>query len=681
MRYLQLIAALALSAVLAACGGGGGDPGATSGGSGSGTTTPTATVTVPTLSLTVVDGTGTVIVDHVLSQTQSQFLKVVLKDGAGAPVAYTRVTVVLDSANAVLVPSGGAQLTDAAGVVLMRIAPANVTSSGPVLATAAATVAGIGLSQSYDLQITAGTVGLSGLTVSPLTVQKGQSVNVGVDVKVNGVAATSNSVAVAFSSACGIASPASAIVDASGRAAAVIQTTSQGDCTVSASAAGGASVAAAYTVTAPPITGLQFVSASPTLIYQKGSTGANTAIIKYRVIDSVGAAVQGVKVNASLTNTDGGINFCGSPSSGNSAADGMVSFSVCAGTLPATVQVRAELDENAAIFTYSNLLTVQTGLPTQRFFDISATQLNFYAGGYFTSRFNGNSVEISVFAADRQGNPVPNGTKIVFVSEGGQINSSGVSSCTITNGRCSVSLVGQDYRPMGSSAPGGDVRPGRVTVLAYADGEEYFIDANNNNRYDAGELFEDLGTVFIDKDESSAFAAAYTNLVTGTDEGEVLYPMPAGATGGSACPGNSNVGLSVAGTCNGQWDGYTKVRREIVIVFSGGEIGQPAFYDASIPAQFRTQVLSATRGGVAVRLADYNGNPLPADASVAVEVIPTKDSVCEATLFGSQIGSSTEPTGHGAGLKNCVAGDEIVFKATVSSGGSDKVSSFSVVVP
>lgn len=128
----------------------------------------------------------------------------------------------------------------------------------------------------------------------------------------------------------------------------------------------------------------------------------------------------GVKVNASLTNTDGGINFCGSPATTISGADGVASFSVCAGTLPTTVQVTATLEApNAAIATSSNLLTVQTGLPTQRFFDISATKLNFYAGGYFTSKVNNNSVDITVNAADRQGNPVPNGTKIVFVNEGG----------------------------------------------------------------------------------------------------------------------------------------------------------------------------------------------------------------------------------------------------------------------
>jgi hypothetical protein len=684
MKFLKYVFSLVVVSAMTACGGGGGSGGTPSGSSsaGSGSSGSTTTTTAkPTLDLSVVDASGVAVTGRSLSQTQAQYLKMVVKNAAGATVPYTRVTVTLDSPKAVLVPSSGAQLTDSSGIVLMRITPADVSSSGPVLVTAAALVETIALTQTMDVQITPGTVAFSAPIVSPTNVQKGQSINVSVDVTVNGLAAPSNSVAVSFTSVCGTASPSSALVDASGRASAVVQTTSTGSCSVSASASG-LTQSAAYTVTAPPVTGLQFVSATPNLLYQSGSAGVNTSIVKFKVIDSLGSGVQGVNVNAALTNTDGGINFCGSPATGASSADGSISFSVCAGTLPASVQVRAELAGNTTIFTNSNLLTVQTGLPTQRFFDISASQFNFYAGGYFTSKFNGNSVTISVFAADRQGNPVPDGTKIIFVSEGGQINSTGLSSCLIASGRCSVNLIGQDYRPMGSSAVGGDPRPGRVSVLAYTDGEEYFVDANNNNRFDAGELLEDLGSPFMDKDESGTFAAAYTNLVTGTNEGEVYYPMPSGSTGLSACPSNSNLGLSVAATCNGSWDGATKVRRKMVIVFSGGEIGQPGSYDSSIPAGYRTAVLASSRAGIAVRLADYDGNPLPADASIATEVVSNSSaSTCTASLVGTQIGSTTEPTSHVANLKDCFGGEVVLFKVTVTAGSASKTSSFGVTVP
>jgi hypothetical protein len=249
-------------------------------------------------------------------------------------------------------------------------------------------------------------------------------------------------------------------------------------------------------------------------------------------------------VTASLSNTDGGINFCGAPSVGTSGADGLVTFSVCAGTLPATVQVRATLD--SSITTNSNRLAIHIGVASQRSFELSASKLNFYVGDQFTSQFTGDSVDITANVADRQGNPVPDGTNVMFVAESRQINSSGQSSCVMSAGSCTARLIGQAYRPLGSSAFNGDPRPGRVTVLAYADGEEYFIDANNNNSYDAGELFEDLGLPYLDKDESRAFVSAYTNLVAGTDDGETSYPLPSGAC--SAALEGSIVGSTIEPT-------------------------------------------------------------------------------------------------------------------------------------
>ena len=38
--------------------------------------------------------------------------------------------------------------------------------------------------------------------------------------------------------------------------------------------------------------------------------------------------------------------------------------------------------------------------------------------------------------------------------------------------------------------------------MAYALGEESFIDANGNNSYDSGETFYDLGDIYIDANEN-----------------------------------------------------------------------------------------------------------------------------------------------------------------------------------
>jgi hypothetical protein len=207
---------------------------------------------------------------------------------------------------------------------------------------------------------------------------------------------------------------------------------------------------------------------------------------------------------------------------------------------------------------------VQTGLPSQRFFDISATALNIYAGAgqaveggvqRGTSYFSGKSTDITVYLADRLANPVPDGTPVVFVAEGGQINSSNVSSCLLKDGGCTVKLIGQEFRPWGSGEPNADPRPGRVTVLAYADGQEAFTDTNRNNRYDPGEPHEELGRPYIDLDENNVFQSnAITQLVRGGSVLEQSFPLPAGVEGTAACVLDSNAGvdagLSVENTCN-----------------------------------------------------------------------------------------------------------------------------------
>ena len=642
-------------------------------------TTPPTSAATPTMTVSFVEvtnNTETQITNRALSQTKTQYLKVILKKSSGAVAPYERVSITLDDATkAVLVPNVSTQLTDETGLLKARVAPSTVSSTGAVTATITATVEGTSLTQTYNLNSTPGVVGFSAApVVSTAELQKGQSLNVSVLATVDGAVPASNSVAVTFSSSCGTVSPASALVDNTGKASAVIQTTATGNCTVNASTATGVtSLATGYKVNSAPITGIKFESANPEKINQSGSPGGNTSIVTFKVIDSNGTGVQGENVTASLTNDDGGINFCGAPQTVASDKDGIVQFSVCGGVLPTNVQVKAVLDSKVAVNTTSNVLTVQTGLPTQRFFDIAASSLNFYAGGIFTSKLNGNSTSISVFLADRLGNPVPDGTSVVFVSEGGQIISSGKSSCQISNGRCSVTLVGQDYRPLGSKAASGDKRPGRVTVLAFADGEESFTDVDGNNRFTTGEPYEDLGTLFIDNDEDGNRTSSYLDEQNSTSQSEQLYPVPSGSSGDKVC--NSNTKLSVAGTCNQAWNSNTKVRRSIVIVFSGGEIGQPSEYDATIPADKRTQVISKSTSRVKVRLADLDGNPLPSDTSIAASTIPTSNTTCIPTLVGTTVGNTTEPTVHTASLAGCSSNSPTIrFTATVSG----KVSVFDV---
>ncbi len=684
---VKWVGVLAITWVLAACGGGGGSPGntGTSGSGSSGTTDSGGTagaVTSGSLTLSLVNGSGATVSANELPQTGEFFLRAVVRNAANTPVDQARVAFTLDDTNAVaLNPQTGVARTSSDGIAEVKISPANVSASGVVTAKATAAVNGADVIETRPLVllIRPGAVELGALTLTPSSVTVGQSLALSLPVTVNAQPASANSVSVSFQSSCGAVSPATAAVNSEGLVVAVLQTSQSGTCQVSASY-GTRSVSQQVNVAAAPTTSIRFLSATPERIVQQGAPGVTQSTVKFRVVNSSNQGVASQQVRAELRNNDGGVTFCNSSQLAATNADGDVEFSVCSGTVPTAIQVRAILQANSSIYVDSNVLTVQTGLPTQRFFDLAVDQHNVHAGAGFTDTYSGNEVTLTANMADRLGNPVPVGTSVVFVTEGGLVVSDGLSSCTIgAEGGCSVQLRGQDYRPPGMSL--GDPRPGRVTVLAHASGEESFTDLNGNNRWDAGEPFEDMGQIYLDKNEDGLFTSSYSGLVPASSEGDQELPMTdatGAAIGNVACAGVLNTGLSMANTCNARWDGFTKVRRSLVVIFSGAHIGDPDAYDDSIPERYRTEVLSVTAASALIRLADQNGNPLPAGSSVAVENLD--GSRCAGTLTG-QYGNTTEPRTFFIPLKDCASGDSMAISVTTTSGSSTIKSSLNFIIP
>ncbi len=86
-------------------------------------------------------------------------------------------------------------------------------------------------------------------------------------------------------------------------------------------------------------------------------------------------------------------------------------------------------------------------------------------------------------------------------------------------------------------------RDGVVTLVAIADGEEGFFDANGNGAYDAGEPFIDQGEPFVDQDDSGAW-----------EPGEAFEDVDGD---GAYTP------------ANGAWDAQTKIWTQTVVVYTG----------------------------------------------------------------------------------------------------------------
>lgn len=258
------------------------------------------------------------------------------------------------------------------------------------------------------------------------------------------------------------------------------------------------------------VNSISFVSASPKTIGLKGMGGVGvqeTSTITFKVFDKVGKPMGGVDVLFDLNTKIGGLDL--TTYSGTTADNGTVSTIVLSGTIATPVRVTATVKGiTPAILTQSDQLVVSTGMPAQDGFSISIEKLS-------TESLDVDGIVDVVTArlSDHFHNPVPDGTAVYFTTSGGSIQ----PSCTTIEGACSVNWTSQNPRPVN----------GRAVILAYAIGEEAFIDINGNGVADAGE-FTDDSEAFRNDDESrvSGIPTRQTNETFIDFNGDGIFNLP-----------------------------------------------------------------------------------------------------------------------------------------------------------
>ncbi len=308
----------------------------------------------------------------------------------------------------------------------------------------------------------------------------------------------------------------------------------------------------------PNVSSLAFIEARPEVLYLKGS-GAESAELVFEVRDASGNPLANETVDFALQTGAGGVRLNDHPADvitqARSGADGRVIARVNAGTVPTAVRVRASiaLSPTETVSTVSSNLGIAVGLPAQRNFSLAQQTINIEGMDR-----DGTPNVYTVRAADRSGNPVPPGTSINFVAEGGQIE--GVKQITLSNGLAvaPVNFFSQQPKPA----------DGRVTVTAYAFGEESFIDLNGNNVHDPGEPFQDLGDVFEDFNFDGSYQATTEQIRAPTALTQACAAVPAEhlATLGL----DPSIPTAGANRCDGMWTGSggVSVRRAIETVLS-----------------------------------------------------------------------------------------------------------------
>ena len=520
-RLRSALAGVGVALLAAACGGGAPGP---SNGSGGGTTPPPPPT--PELTLRLVDSAGQAVVQ--LAAGQSAQAQATLTRG-GKPLANEIVTFAVETAAlATLSPSTGAVLTDSAGVARIAL----TASTGAAGATRLSASARIGTdSVAASTNFSVGLTGTGGLRISSFTVTTPPgglssygSAPIAVTVTDPNGAPPAQPVIVTFSSTCpdGRASiTASATTLPNGTAQGTF--TDKG-CAPTAPVEVGITAAISaesrsltFRVNPPTSGSLRFESADPssrsiTLKGQGGVGRKETATLTFRLVDVAGNGVPDADICFDATTYVGGLNLDGfninSPPPNRGSAelcgsdnalryvkrtlpDGTVVVQVNSGTTPTPMRVRARTiypaQGGARLETLSDSVSISTGLPLQRFFDVSISSSNIEG-----REFSGSTTTLTARLADQFGNPVPDGTVVNFIASGGAICTADSGSCTTVNGVCSCVLSSQEFRP----------DDGRVVVLAYTVGLEDYTDSNSNNQYDANEPFVDLPDAFLDADKN-----------------------------------------------------------------------------------------------------------------------------------------------------------------------------------
>lgn len=611
------MAAVFIAIGITACGGGGGSSGGGNSlyGSGSGEGAGGTTSSGSGSSNVTTSSAGTVVMtlsSSTISASTPGTVSAQVKDANGAALANTLVTFAVTNGAATVSPAR--VLTNASGIAATALVPVSGQTGADYVSATADVSSGASLTSKVAFTVSPVTVTLASIGASPTSVPAyGASV---ITVGVNGASAASP-VTVNFSSTCvsggkAVLSPTSVVVtgssatttyqdkgcSATDRVSAVINGTSQQQ-------------QVDLAVAAPAAQSLEFVSASPETVCLAGSGCSATSVVAFRLKDQFGNPVAQRDVAFSLDIPDvATLSFA----SAKTDDSGRAEVSVSAKTVPSPVRVRATVTDGAnTLTTVSNALSINAGLPTQR-------AVSFSAEAYNVDGWSRDGVEsaLRLQLNDRFGNPVPDGTAINLVTEGASVIP---ASCTTSGGVCSVKFVTSNFRPA----------DGRVTVVAYAQGEESFDDQNGDNVYTLagdGTHFEDLGVVFVDKNEN-----------------------------GSVDPGEYLVGTAV----DGVWNSNTYVRTSRVFTLSNSA-APPRLFATSAGACTSTAYapLTFSMGSGGTRscrvqgtfcMRDSNtaadamgGNPVPAGSTLSVS---TKAQGASISVDNSPISSTvTGPTLH-----------------------------------
>ncbi|WP_379543109.1 Ig-like domain-containing protein [Psychrobacter sp. R86515] len=436
--------------------------------------------------------------------------RVVVTDSEGNGVSGALVTFSGDGVQ--FGTSNGAVLTNADGVATTSVVPLSSTDTGSYSLSATATYDDVSATTaSYNYSLQAVDITLVNFSTGENTLESGGSTIVTLQTKDTVTDQFQNDVTVNLSSTCGSFENASisssnqgnvsstySAIDSSGNLC-------EGTQTITAVTANDTSSSQSIDVNIKAIeaSSIVYTTTNSVVLGAKNSGSSSSSQIDFTIYaNGVPAANQ--EVTLDLIKSPSDFNFV---SQGNRASKtlksdslGKVTVNLYPGNIPGPVEIKASLKSNADTFALAKNISVATGRPTQNGVTLAIGK-NVLADNAI------DSTNISAYLTDRQGNFVPDGTVVSFVAEGGTVT----PNCATVSGNCSVTFTSQNPRPAN----------GRVSVIAYVEGDKTYSDLNGDNVYTVGidELLDNIGNFFRDDNEDLKYTPGEFVYKRGEQEG------------------------------------------------------------------------------------------------------------------------------------------------------------------
>lgn len=513
------LSALTTALALAGCGGGGGNDTLPPPVNGGGTTditgsTPTSAINISAISLEGVNSASFI-------PSTGATAKVKVTDAAGKGISGA-IVAFSASGGVSFSTTNSSVLTDTEGNASIFVKPIDINDNGTYTLTATSTYNSItATSKPYAFSLQKTNLKITQLKTevpTNTTLEVGGSTNVSLIVTdENGVVQPNTTVN--FTNNCGTFTEDSVMTNSEGVATTTYSAIKADgslctDTSVIITVSTTTGVSANTSINLTPIVGnsIAYTTTGAVNLGASNSGSSTSGQIEFTVYSNgKPAANQDVIITKTYAPLDFSFVKLGNQSAQTVKSDsnGKVNVTLYPGALPGPVELKATLATNSTITALSKDVAVATGRATQNGMSVSLTKNTLAVG------VDGDTTEVTVRLVDRVGNAVPDGTVVSFISEGGKIT----PNCSTVDGVCSATFTTQN-----------PLSDGRLSVVAYVEGDKSYIDSNGNNKFDIGEpLSHNIGSFYRDDNENGAH-----------DLGEYVYIRP--ITGSPLACGTSSFG-------------------------------------------------------------------------------------------------------------------------------------------